>query len=219
MQTVVINAVARENTGSKGVKQVRSNDLIPAVVYGGGEVSHISVDFKELRDAIYTPEFKVVDLQLNGSGVQCIVRDVQFHPVSEEILHVDFLRLTPGQPVKVDVPVRFVGTSPGVRGGGKLIQKIRRLSIKTTPEELVDELLFDISNLTLGHSIRVKDAQIDGNIEVLNSPNIPVASVQIPRALKGADAEEEGESEAEGEEGEGGEGEGSKEGEEGKGEE
>ena len=209
METVAIKAESREAAGGKGARDVRRNGLIPAVVYGGEEVAHVAISLNDLRHAVYTPDFKLVDLDIDGKQVRCIVKDIQFHPVSEHIVHVDFLRLTPGQPVKVDVPVRFEGVSPGVRNGGKLTQKLRRISIKTTPEEMVDELVFDISSLVLGSSIRVKDAKVGPNIEILNSPSIPVASVHVPRALKGID--EEGEEE-EGEEGEeGAEGEGSEE--------
>ena len=209
METVAIKAAPREETGRKGMKRVRNEGLIPAVLYGTSEAQSVTVQFNELRHVIYTPDFKLVDLDVDGNTTQCIVKDVQFHPVTEEILHVDFLELAPGRAVKVEVPVTFEGTAAGVRAGGKLVKKMRRIKIMTTPEHMVDELVFDVSELTLGNSIRVKDAQVGEGIEILNSPNIPVASVEIPRALKGADEEEAELEGAEGEEGaatEGGEG-------------
>ncbi len=186
-----MKASSRSETRTKGAKAVRAAGKIPAVVYGGDTVSHVSIEFNELRHAIYTPEFKLIDLEMDGKTVSCIVKDIQFHPVTEEVVHVDFLQLIPGKSIKVEVPVRFEGVSPGIREGGKLTQKLRRIAIKTTPEHLVDELVIDISELMLGFSVRVSDAIVGEGIEVLNTPNIPVASVEVPRALKTEEEEAE----------------------------
>lgn len=184
MESVAIKAITRSELRTKGAMLTRAAGRIPAVVYGGGNVSHVSIEFNDLRHAIYTPDFKLIDLDLDGEQVSCIIKDIQFHPVSEEVVHVDFLRLVPGKSIKVEVPVRFEGVSPGLREGGNLVQKMRRISIKTTPEHLVDELVIDVSELMLGFSVRVSDAIVGEGIEVLNTPNIPVASVEVPRALK-----------------------------------
>jgi large subunit ribosomal protein L25 len=191
METVAIKGNSRSEVRTKGAKAIRAAGKIPGVVYGGDTVSHVAVDFKELRHAVYTPDFKLIDLELDGEQISCIVKDIQFHPVTEEIVHVDFLRLVPGRSIKVEVPVRFDGASPGIKEGGSLVQKMRRIAIKTTPEHLVNELVIDISDLHLGFSVRVSDAIVGEGIEVLNTPNIPVASVEIPRALK-TEEEEEG---------------------------
>ncbi len=209
METVAIKANLRTEVRTKGAKAIRAAGKIPGVVYGGDSVSHVSVEFNDLRHAVYTPSFKLIDLDLDGEQISCIVKDIQFHPVSEEIVHVDFLRLLPGKSIKVEVPVRLDGVSPGLREGGILVKKMRRIAIKTTPEHLVGELVIDVSDLMLGFSVRVKDAIVGEGIEVLNTPNIPVASVEIPRALKTEEeeaaelAELEAEEAAEGAEGEG----------------
>ena len=199
MESVADKAEKRNEVRSKGAKAVRAEGKIPAVLYGGESVESISVDFNDIRHAIYTPAFKLVDLEIDGETVQCIVKDVQFHPVTENIVHIDFLRLIPGHPIKVEVPVRFEGQAPGLRAGGKLVEKMRRIRIKTTPENLIDELIVDVSELMLGSSVRVRDAKIGEGIEIMNPGATPVASVEVPRALRSAEAEAE---EAAGEEGE-----------------
>ena len=139
---------------------------------------------------IYTPDFKVAEITLDGVAHRCIIKEVQFHPVSEKILHIDFLKLEADRPVQVEVPVRFEGSSPGVKVGGTLQQTLRRVKIKTTPENLVDQLFVDISDLELGHSARVRDLKVPNGIEVMNASGIPVVSVVVPRALRSATAEE-----------------------------
>lgn len=197
MQKVQITGHSRPDTGTSGSKKVRNAGMIPAVIYGGEEVMHVSVAPGEIKDLVYTPDFKLAELEIAGEKYTCILKDLQAHPVTDEILHMDFLRLIEGMPVNVEIPVRFKGTSPGVKKGGALVKLLRRVKIRTTPEYLVDELYVDISSLKLGQSIRVKDLIVGEGISVSNSPSIPVAIVEVPRALKsasaaaGADDEEE----------------------------
>lgn len=189
MEVVAISGQLRTALGKAAAKAVRKEERIPCVIYGGGEAIHFTVAEKDVRDLIYTPDFKVADVTVSGKSYRCFVKDVQWHPVTDKITHLDFLRLIDGAPVKVEIPLRFKGVSPGVKNGGKLLQKLRRVKIKTTPEHLINEMCIDISQLELGQSIRVRD--IDSaheNIEVLNSPGVPVASVEVPRALRSATA-------------------------------
>ena len=210
METVAIKANIREDVRSKGANATRAEGKIPCVVYGKDSVQAVAIEFNEVRHAIYTPEFKICELEIDGEKVQCIVKDIQFHPVTEEIVHIDFLRLIPGHEIKVEVPVKLVGQAPGLRAGGKLIRKMRRVKIKATPENLVDHLTLDISKLKLGFSVRVEDFEEEEGVEILNPGATPVASIVVPRALKSMDEEEEEEEGEEGEEGEG-DGEGSSE--------
>ena len=152
------------------------------------------------------------DRDIDGTSHSAIVKDIQFHPVTEQILHIDFVKLIDNHPIKVEVPIRFKGKSPGVKQGGQLIQSMRKVIIKATPENLVDELIADISHVELGSAIRVKELEIGEGIEVLSPENTPVASVNVPRALK--TEEEEAAEAAEGAEGEGAEGEGGEAGKE-----
>lgn len=188
MEVIAINGQSRMELGKKGAKAARKEDMIPCVVYGPGFAEHFSTDLASVRHLIYTPDFKVADVSIGGQKHRCIVKDVQYHPVSEKILHIDFLLLKDGHPVKVEVPLRFTGSAIGVKGGGKLQQKVRRVKIKTLPETLVTELKMDISNLDMGQSVRVRDIKPPQNIEILNAPNTPVATIDIPRALRSATA-------------------------------
>ena len=188
MQTFKISGQLRELKGKRAANAARKAGLVPCELYGGGTNIHFQVPSKELKDLIYTSEFQLVDLEVDGSTYQCIMKDIQFHPVSDRIEHIDFLRLEDGRKVKIDVPVRFTGVAPGVKAGGKLTQKIRAVQIKTIPSKLVDHLTLDISKLKLGQSVRIRDIKVDSDIEIINNGSIPVASVEIPRALKSAGA-------------------------------
>lgn len=168
------------------------NEKIPCVIYGAHkEPVHFTTSIKEVRDIIYTPEFKIAEIHVDGTAHKCILKEVQFHPVKDTVRHIDFLLLKEDHPIKVTVPVLFEGTSPGVRNGGKFIQKVRAVSIKTKPENMVDHVLADISTLKMGQSLRVRDIQQVKGVEILNPGALPIATVAIPRSLKGATGEEE----------------------------
>lgn len=188
MQTVAISGTSRTDLGKKATKAVRKEGNIPCVMYGGGEVVHFATTLNQVRQLIYTPEFKTADVTVGDQTAKCIVKEVQYHPVTDDILHIDFLRLIDGHPVKVELPVTFFGNSPGLKVGGKLQQNLRRVKIKTTPEHLVSELKLDISGLDLGQSIRIRDLEVNENIEIMVAPGTPVATVEIPRALRAAAA-------------------------------
>jgi large subunit ribosomal protein L25 len=190
MNVVSVASQKRESIGTKGAAQARRDGFIPAVLYGNSDPVHINVTWSEVRHAIYTPNFVIVNLNVDGKDVKCIVKDTQFDAVNDSIVHIDFLRLSNGVPVKVDVPIRFTGTSVGVKNGGKLIQQVRKLKIKSIPENLVDELKVDISHLDLGQVLRVKNVEVSSGVEILAGAQIPIANIEIPRALKSAAAAE-----------------------------
>ncbi len=192
MQVVDIQGTPRTDLGKKSNKAIRRDGGIPCVIYGIDEPVHFSTTIADVKDMIFTPDFKVASITVDGKSYRCILKDIQFHPVTENVQHLDFLGLKDGRTVRVEVPVKFKGESPGEKQGGKIIQSLRRLKIKAAPENLVSELFLDISELELGHSIRVRDTELPEGIEVLNAPSIPVASVEVPRALKEGDDEEEG---------------------------
>lgn len=198
MQTVEIEGKVRSEVGKKSTKAVRSAGQVPCVMYGGDGVVHFQTSSKSFKPVIYTPDFKLVEVKLdNGKSTRCILRDAQFHPVTDQLLHVDLLELVPGKTFNAELPVAYQGTSPGEKLGGRLIKKIRRVSVKMTPETMVDVLRLDIDELELGHSVRVKDLEEEEGVVVTNPPNAPVASVEIPRVLKDATAAELEEAEAE----------------------
>ncbi len=204
MNTVAFTATERSDKGKTSSKAVRKEGKIPCVLYGGGVNVSFSTTHNDIKNLIYTPDFKIAEITLDGAVHKCILKDVQYHPVTESVLHADFLKLEEGRPIKLEVPVRFKGVSPGVKEGGKLQQTLRRVKIKTTPDKIVDELLVDISGLVLGQSARVRDLEVPEGIEVINSMGIPVVSVEVPRALRSAEAESE-DGAAEGGEADGGE--------------
>jgi large subunit ribosomal protein L25 len=188
MEVIVINGEPRAELGKKGTKAVRNGSNIPCVLYGPGVSEHFSTEITNVRHLIYTPDFKIAEVKLNGQSHRCIVKDVQYHPVSEKIMHIDFLRLTEGHTVKVEVPLRLTGTSVGVKNGGKMQQKMRRVKIKTTPDALITELQLDVTTLNMGQSMRVRDIKPPHNVEIMNSGSTPVATIEIPRALRSAAA-------------------------------
>ncbi len=190
MVSLEIQGNSRNEFGKKGSRNDRNSGNVPAVMYGGSEVVHFTVTPAGVKHLIYSPDFKVADLNIDGKHYRAILKQVQFHPVTERLLHIDFLRLIDKTPVKIEVPLRFKGTSPGVKVGGKLIQQVRKIKIKTTPENIVDELKADISGLDLGQALRVRDIIIPKGVEILNNPATPVALIEIPRALKAAAAAE-----------------------------
>lgn len=190
METIAITGQSRAGLGKKPSKDLRNDGRIPCVLYGGQDVVHFSVTLNDVKNLIYTPDFRVANLTVDGTTYRCIVKDYQLHPLTSALTHIDFLSLVDGQKVKLEVPVRTKGVSPGVKLGGKLQQKLRRVKVKTLPEEMVTELFIDISPLDLGQSLRVRDIQVPAGIELLNAPSIPVVTIEIPRALRSAAAAE-----------------------------
>jgi len=189
MEVVIINGKKRDGVGKKSTKAVRKTSEVPCVIYGSEGVTHFQAPEKDFRHLIYTPDFKIAEIFIDGKKYRCILKDKQLHPVNESLLHLDFLQLSAGKPVKVNIPVRFTGTSVGVKAGGKLIQSIRRVQIKCTPETMIKELTVDISNLDLGQSVRVRDIIVPNGIEITNAGSIPIGLVEIPRALRSAQTE------------------------------
>ncbi len=186
MEIIELQGHRKENSGKVEATKIRRNGQVPAVMYksGGGESLQFTLEATAVRPLIFTSKFRLVEIKLNGTTHKCIVKDTQFHPVSEEVLHVDFLELVPGVKFKASVPLRFTGTAPGVKEGGKFIPKMRTVSILTTPEKAVDEVHADITSMQLGDTIRVRDITVLDGVEVTNPVAVPIASIEVPRALK-----------------------------------
>lgn len=187
MEIVAIQGHQKEKSGKEQARRIRRAGQIPAVMYksGGGDALHFTLDTAVARALVYTPKFKLADVSFNDAVYKCIVKDIQFHPVTDEVIHLDFLQLVPGVKFKATVPLRFVGTAPGVKEGGKFIPRMRSVNILTTPEKVVDEVSADISKMELGTTIRVRDISISEGVEITNTAAVPVASIEIPRALRG----------------------------------
>lgn len=190
MEAITLKGTARKNLGKTATKAVRNADLVPCVLYGGNEIQHFTVEPLDLRPIVYTPEFKIVHIELDGQTHRAILKDVQVHPVNERILHIDFLRLVEDHPVKVNVPVSFEGIAQGLKSGGKLIKKARNVKIKAMPSHLVDKIVLDTTAMGLGETQRIKDLQVPEGVEVLQNASIPLATIDVPRALRASAAEE-----------------------------
>ncbi len=198
MKTVEIIGYKRANLGKTEAKRLREEGMVPCVVYGGDHQIHFYAPAILFRDLVYTDEAHFAMLTIEGEPepFEAIMQDIQFHPVSEMIMHIDFLQLFRGTPIKMSIPTRPVGNAPGIQAGGKLIRKVKFLMVRSLPKNMPEYIEVDVSNLELGQSIKVGEIET-GEWEILNSPLVTIAGIEVPRALKGKDAEEE---ELEGEE-------------------
>ena len=186
MEAVAFTGTIRTEVGKKATKAVRAAGEIPAILYSKNGSTHFSTTHKAVKPLIFTPEFRVAEIELDGKAARAIVKDIQWDPVTDEIVHIDSLELIDGHPVKLEIPVAFVGTAPGTRAGGKLLQLMRRVKVKVMPENIIDELKLNISSLELGQSIRVRDIEPVEGVEILSAGASPVGIIEIPRALRSA---------------------------------
>ncbi|WP_018621053.1 50S ribosomal protein L25/general stress protein Ctc [Spirosoma luteum] len=184
MQKLEIVGYQRANLGRTESQAIRAEGNVPCVLYGGNEQVHFYAPAILFRDLIYTPNIFEVELNIEGTIYRSILQETQFHPVSDALIHADFLLVTDKKPVKIAVPVRLVGTAPGVQKGGKLVTRVRKMRVKGSIENIPDFIDVDVSNLELGKSVRVSQISVK-NIEMLEQASNPVASIEIPRALRG----------------------------------
>ncbi|GAA4093453.1 50S ribosomal protein L25/general stress protein Ctc [Mucilaginibacter panaciglaebae] len=188
MKSIAISGSPRENVGKRDAKELRYQALVPAVLYGGATQTHFSVSAADLKAVVYTPVVHFIDLDIAGVKSQAIIKDLQFHPLTEQILHVDFLLLDQAKPVTIEIPVRLTGTSPGVKVGGKLVQKLRKLRIKALPKDHLDFIDVSIEALEVGKSVKVGELSFP-NLTILNTKEDTIVSVTTSRALRQAEQE------------------------------
>jgi large subunit ribosomal protein L25 len=191
MQVHKVKGEIREGRGTKNAERIRKENHVPCIIYGGDVQKSFVLHSTAFKELVYTPDFKLVEVELDGKTYKCILQDIQFHPVTDQIMHADFLNLVDGSPVKVQVPIRFDGTAEGVKQGGKLQQKKRKIKIKTLPESMIDELRVDVSHLTMGQSVRVRDVNVPEGVQIMTDPGTPLAAVIVPRALRSSTAAEQ----------------------------
>lgn len=191
MKTVEVIGYKRANLGKPESKKLREEGYVPCVLYGGKEQVHFYAPNILFREIVYTAEAHFVELNIEGEKTRAILQDVQFHPVSEAILHADFLQLFESKIIKMDVPIHLIGRgkAPGVQQGGKFVHKLRRISLKALPDNMPEHIDVDVSGLGLGKSVKVSAITAD-KFEILNSPIITIATVEVPRALKTVEEEE-----------------------------
>lgn len=183
MKTLEMIGYRRTELGKRSSKQLREEANVPCVLYGGDEEIHFHTPMFLFRDLVYTPDVHKVLMNIEGDEFECILQDIQFHPVSEVILHADFLRLFDDREVKMSIPVHFTGNSPGIQQGGKLLAKLKKIKVKGLPNNLPDFIEVDISHLDLGKSVKVSEIKPEG-YQIMVHPSNPIASIEIPRALR-----------------------------------
>ena len=190
MKTITIEGQLRTEIGKKATRQLRSQELVPGVIYGGAQEVNFAASLKAFKQIVYTPEFMQADVQVDGKIYTCILKDLQFNKVTDELMHVDFLELVADKKVVATLPLHLIGVPIGVRNGGKLVAKMKSLKVKVLPKDLKEFINLDITNLELNENIRVEDVKPE-NMEILNSPRIPIASVVMTRQLKQEEAKDE----------------------------
>ena len=187
MKTITIEGQLRTETGKKNTRALRSQGLVPGVIYGGSQEVNFAAPVLAFKNLVYTPEFQLAEISIDGKSYRCILKDVQLDKVSDELAHLDFLELVEDKKIVATIPIHFSGTAAGVKGGGKLVTKMKNLKVKTYPKHLKEFIDVDLTNLELNENIRVEDVK-DPNYEILNSPRIPIASVVMTRQLKQEEA-------------------------------
>ncbi|MEN8117148.1 MAG: 50S ribosomal protein L25/general stress protein Ctc [Bacteroidota bacterium] len=190
MKSVLLKGDLRTSVGKKDTKKLRAEEKAPAVLYGGEKPIHFSVSFGELRKLVYTPNVFLIDLEINGETHKAIMQDIQWHPVDEQVLHVDFLKIQVDKPIKIEVPINVSGHAIGIKAGGKLNTSLRRIKVKALAADLPDTIEIDVTDLEIGQSIKIADLDVK-SVEFLDDKSNVVVSVSITRAAKSAGGEEE----------------------------
>jgi large subunit ribosomal protein L25 len=187
MKTITIEGQLRTEFGKSATRQLRSQELVPGVIYGGAEEINFVAPAKAFKALVYTPSFQLAEVQLNGTTYRCILKDLQFDKVSDHLIHVDLLELVEDKKVIASIPLKYVGVATGVKAGGRLVSKMKTLKIKTYPKYLKEQIEVNVEKLEIGENLRVEDVK-DENYEIMNSPRIPIVSVVTTRALRQEEA-------------------------------
>ena len=196
MKTVSISGSLRENVGKKDAKMNRRHGNIPCVLYGGEKQVHFTTNEKSFQKIIYSSEIFLIKINIDGKEHPTILQDVQYHPVSDKILHADFLELIASKPMSVSIPVKLNGSAPGVLNGGILTKNLRKLRVKGMQEDIPESIEINIDELEIGNSVKIRDIQT-GNFSFLDNLNLVVVAVRTSRVVVTTEVEEEEEVEEE----------------------
>lgn len=196
MKTASLSGSLRESVGKKDADALRASNRVPGVLYGGAEQCHFSLSEVELNKVVFNPDVFKLELDLNGKKVDCIIQDIQFHPVTDRVTHIDLLEVLPGKPVKVELPLRTTGQAIGVMNGGRLELNYRRVPVRGLVDQLPECLTVDITPLEIGDNARVRDLDIEG-LDILLSESALLVACKRTRAAMSADSALEGEEGAE----------------------
>ena len=183
MKSVSIKGVARVNLGKKFAKQLRKEDNVPCVIYGGtSDPMHFYAHSNEFRKIVYTADVYIINIHIGDTIVKSIMSDIQFHPVSDKLVHIDFLKISDDQNVRINLPIRIIGNALGVQNGGRMALNMRSLIIEALIDNLPEVIEVDISDLRIGQSIRVSDLKIDG-ANILSKGNDVIVGIKTSRAV------------------------------------
>jgi large subunit ribosomal protein L25 len=188
MKTILLKGELRDGLGSGSSKQLRNEGKVPCVMYGLGENLNFAVYSADFKNLVYTPNVYKVRIDVAGKSYEAVLQEIQFHPVSDAIIHVDFLAVAADKPVVMEIPVKVVGNSPGVRAGGKLVKKINKLKVRGLIANLPDYIDVSIDTLEIGHSAKVKDLTVTG-FDILDAKENAILTVKTTRALMQASAD------------------------------
>ncbi|MFY7946631.1 MAG: 50S ribosomal protein L25/general stress protein Ctc [Bacteroidia bacterium] len=188
MKTILLKGELRDGLGSGSSKQLRNEGKVPCVMYGLGENLNFAVYSADFKNLVYTPNVYKVRIDVAGKSYEAVLQEIQFHPVSDAIIHVDFLAVAADKPVVMEIPVKVVGNSPGVRAGGKLVKKINKLKVRGLIANLPDYIDVSIDTLEIGHSAKVKDLTVSG-FDILDAKENAILTVKTTRALMQASAD------------------------------
>jgi len=206
MKTVSLSGSPRENVGKKDAKGLRNQGQVPCVAYGGGEQIHFYIDERDFANVVFTPDTNVFEITVGDKVINTLLQDVQYHPVSDRVLHADFLKFNIDKPVRTSLPIRTNGSAIGVLKGGQMKQLMRKVAIMAIVDDIPDYIDVDISKLDIGDSVKIRDMKVD-KVKFLDHPENLIISVRVTRiAVEEEEEEEEGEEGEEGAEGEGAEG-------------
>lgn len=187
MKTITIEGQLRTEHGKSATRQLRSQELVPGVIYGGAQEINFAAPVKAFKGLVYTPNFQLAEVSVDGTTYRCILKDLQFDKVTDELIHIDLLELVEDRKVIATIPIKYTGAAAGVKAGGRLITKMKSLKVKTYPRYLKEQIEVNVNDLEIGGNIRVEDVK-EENYEILNSPRIPIVSVVTTRALRQEDA-------------------------------
>lgn len=190
MKSITIKGSKRESVGKKATKALRNADMVPCVIYGGDQPLHFAAEAKAFKNLVYTPNVYTASIEVDGNTIPAILQDIQFHPVSDKILHVDFYQLFEDKEVTMNIPVRLIGKSKGVMVGGALRHNIRKMRVKAIPANLPDFIEADITELEIGNKLYVTELKSD-KYTILHPDNTVVAQVRMSRNAQKAATEEE----------------------------
>lgn len=180
MKTIEIKAVSRDQFGKKSTNSLRAEGNVPCVMYREKENLHFYAHQNAFRGLVYTPEVFIVNLIVDGKNYNAVMKDIQFHPVSDHIQHIDFMQVFDDKPVIIDIPLKITGESSGVKAGGKLRVKRRTLKVKGLVKDLPEDLTIDITNIEIGQSVKIGDLSYD-KLEVIDNKRAMVVSVEVSR--------------------------------------